>query len=91
MQPLESAAPLIIYIDFKSPYAYLAIEPTRKLLAELGVVADWRPFVLNIGSYLGTAKLAKTGEVKEQSALPSNGLGSSTPILIVAVTPICAR
>ena len=66
MQPLESAAPLIIYIDFKSPYAYLAIEPTRNLLAELGVVADWRPFVLNIGSYLGTAKLAKTGEVKEQ-------------------------
>ena len=66
MQPLESAAPLIIYIDFKSPYAYLAIEPTRNLLAELGAVADWRPFVLNIGSYLGTAKLAKTGEVKEQ-------------------------
>ena len=91
MQPLESAAPLIIYIDFKSPYAYLAIEPTRNLLAELGVVADWRPFVLNIGSYLGTAKLAKTGEVKEQKrSRPSNGLGSNTPILIVAVTPICA-
>ena len=33
MQPLESTAPLVVYIDFKSPYAYLAIEPTRKLLA----------------------------------------------------------
>lgn len=67
MKPLESDAPLIVYVDFKSPYAYLAIEPTRKLLAELGVIADWRPFVLDIGSYLGTAKLSKRGEVKEQS------------------------
>ena len=46
MQPLHSQAPLIIYIDFKSPYAYLAIQPTREMLAQLGLVADWRPFVL---------------------------------------------
>ena len=63
----DAQVPLIIYLDFKSPYAYLAVEPTRKMLAELGVVADWRPFVLDIGSYLGTAKLDKGGKVAEQS------------------------
>mgnify|MGYP006252401711 FL=1 len=67
MQPLDSAAPLIVYLDFKSPYAYLAVEPTRRMLAQQGAVADWRPFVLDIPSYLGSAKLGKSGEVKEQN------------------------
>ena len=67
MQPLQSAAPLIVYIDFKSPYAYLAVEPTRKMLAQHDLVADWRPFVLDIQSYLGSAKLGKNGKVAEQS------------------------
>ena len=52
LKPLDSEAPLIIYLDFKSPYAYLAIDPTRRLLSELGLIADWRPFVLDIPSYL---------------------------------------
>nr|MCS5637902.1 DsbA family protein [Myxococcota bacterium] len=66
--PFASAAPIIIYIDFKSPYAYLAIEPTRRMLARLGGVADWRPFVLDIPSYLGSAKLDKGGKkVAKQS------------------------
>ncbi len=65
--PQQSDAPLIVYIDFKSPYAFLAVEPTRKMLAANRILADWRPFVLNIGSYLGTAKLAKDGSVQQQS------------------------
>ena len=60
--PFKSEAPLIIYIDFKSPYAYLAVEPTRKMLLELGLIADWRPFVLDIPSYLGSASLDKEGK-----------------------------
>jgi 2-hydroxychromene-2-carboxylate isomerase len=66
LQPLYSDAPAIVYIDFKSPYAYLAIEPTRELERELGVRFDWRPFVLDIPSYLGSARLGKSGEVVEQ-------------------------
>ena len=62
-----SDTPLIVHIDFKSPYAFLAIEPTRQMLAKLGLQADWRPFVLDIGSYLGTAKLAKDGKVEKQN------------------------
>ena len=62
LEPLKSDAPLIIYIDLKSPYAYLSIEPTRHMVKDLGIVADWRPFVLDIPSYLGSAKLGKGGK-----------------------------
>ncbi|MEP6390613.1 MAG: DsbA family protein [Halioglobus sp.] len=67
LHPLQSDRPVIVYIDFKSPYAYLAVEPTRALERELGVEFDWRPFVLDIPSYLGSAKLDKSGKVAEQN------------------------
>lgn len=62
IKPLESEAPLIIYIDLKSPYAYLSVAPTREMLSKLNVIADWRPFVLDIPSYLGSAKLDTGGK-----------------------------
>ncbi|NND69702.1 MAG: hypothetical protein HKN19_19080, partial [Halioglobus sp.] len=67
LNPLRTDAPAIVYIDFKSPYAYLAVEPTRELERELGMQFDWRPFVLDIPSYLGSARLGKGGEVVEQN------------------------
>ena len=63
MHPTESDRPLIVYLDIKSPYAYLAWQPTRDLAAQLGIKVDWRPFVLDIPSYLGSAKLDKKGKV----------------------------
>ncbi len=69
--PLQSAHPAIVYLDFKSPYAYLAVEPTRRLEAELGIEFDWRPFVLDIPSYLGSAKLDAQGRVIEQERTPA--------------------
>ncbi|MGC1340808.1 MAG: DsbA family protein [Candidatus Binataceae bacterium] len=68
--PLASSAPLIVYIDYKSPYAYLAIEPTQALEDELGVEADWRPFTLDIPSYLGSARLNQEGKVVESERTP---------------------
>ena len=64
--PLASSAPLIVYIDYKSPYAYLAIAPTYALAEELGIEVDWRPFTLDIASYLGSAKLNSEGKVVEE-------------------------
>ncbi len=58
---------LAVYIDLKSPYAYLAIDPTRAMAAERGVPIDWRPFTLDIPSYLGSAKLAKGGRKVEKA------------------------
>src|SRR5579859_2524866 len=62
-EPLASASPLIVYIDFKSPYAYLAVEPTYAMAADLGIDIDWRPFTLDIASYLGSARLDDAGKV----------------------------
>ncbi len=63
--PLGSAAPLIVYVDYKSPYAYLAKDPTYAIEDELGIEIDWRPFTLDIPSYLGSARLDKEGRVVE--------------------------
>ncbi|HZP45073.1 MAG TPA: DsbA family protein [Candidatus Binataceae bacterium] len=44
------------YLDYKSPYAYLAIEPTRALEREAGVKFVWLPYVLEIPLFLGTVE-----------------------------------
>lgn len=62
LTPLESDAPLIVYVDVKSPYAFVAIRPTLALEAELGLQFDWRPLTLDIPSYLGSAE-KKAGKV----------------------------
>lgn len=56
MEVLKSDAPLIVYIDVKSPYAFVSIKPTLELEKELGVEFDWRPLTLDIPSYLGSAE-----------------------------------
>src|ERR1700674_5016655 len=70
LNPLASAAPLIVYIDYKSPYAYLAVDPTYALAEELGLEVDWRPFTLDIPSYLGSARLSQEGKVVENDRTP---------------------
>ncbi len=55
---------LAVYIDLKSPYAYLAIDPTRAMARARGVDVDWRPFTLDIPSYLGSAKVDAKGKVE---------------------------
>ncbi|MEQ8346047.1 MAG: DsbA family protein [Sneathiellaceae bacterium] len=57
---------LTVYVDIKSPYAYLAIEPTRRLARQCGVAIDWLPLTLNIPDYLGSARLDGEGRVVEQ-------------------------
>lgn len=74
MKALESDAPLIVYVDIKSPYAFVAIEPTLKLEAELGLRFDWRPLTLDIPSYLGSAR-KKEGKVVEANRSPTQWNG----------------
>ncbi|NQV95584.1 MAG: DsbA family protein [Sphingomonadales bacterium] len=59
MKALESKAPLIVYIDIKSPYAFAAIRPTLALEQSLDMHFDWRPLTLDIPSYLGSARKSK--------------------------------
>lgn len=62
--------PLSVYIDYKSPYAFIAKDPTYALEAEFGIEIDWYPLTLNIGSYLGTAKTDTAGKVVENNRSP---------------------
>jgi 2-hydroxychromene-2-carboxylate isomerase len=68
--PLHSSAPLIIYIDYKSPYAFLAKDPTYSLEDEFGIDVDWRPLTLDIPSYLGSARLDQQGRLVESHRTP---------------------
>ena len=73
--PLVSTAPLIVYIDYKSPYAYVAKDPTYRLADELGIEIDWRPITLDIPSYLGSARLDGAGKVAESNRTPEQWSG----------------
>ena len=53
----------IVYTDFKSPYAYLAQAEICELADAGGVSLDWRPYTLDIPSYLGSAELDAQGRV----------------------------
>ncbi len=72
---LRGDATLAVYIDMKSPYAFIAIEPTRAMAASLGVAIDWRPFTLDIPSYLGSARLDKKGRVASSNRTPQQWTG----------------
>jgi 2-hydroxychromene-2-carboxylate isomerase len=61
---------ITLYIDYKSPYAYLAKDPAYELAAETGAHIDWLPYTLNIADYLGSATLAPDGSVLESQRTP---------------------
>jgi 2-hydroxychromene-2-carboxylate isomerase len=56
-----------VYTDYKSPYAYLAKDLVYRLERDLPVHIDWRPYVLDIPSFLGSATLDAQGQVVEQN------------------------
>jgi 2-hydroxychromene-2-carboxylate isomerase len=70
MNALETGARLILYLDIKSPYAYLAKDPAKQLEHEFGIEFDWRPLTLNIPSFLGSARLDDKREVVEENRTP---------------------
>jgi 2-hydroxychromene-2-carboxylate isomerase len=64
------AASLIHYFDYKSPYAYLAQAQCYELESRSAGAIDWRPYTLDIPSYLGSAELDRSGKVIAQSRNP---------------------
>jgi 2-hydroxychromene-2-carboxylate isomerase len=62
-----SAHNLKVYIDYKSPYAYLAKDLAYDLERETGVRLDWLPYTLDIPSFLGSARVNAQGVVEEES------------------------
>ena len=66
MDVLKSNSPVIVYLDVKSPYAFISVQPTLALEQDLGLSFDWRPYTLDIPSYLGSAR-KEGGAVVESS------------------------
>jgi 2-hydroxychromene-2-carboxylate isomerase len=58
---------IIVYSDYKSPYAYLAKDLAYGLERDLPVRLDWRPYILDIPSYLGSARVDALGNVVEEA------------------------
>jgi 2-hydroxychromene-2-carboxylate isomerase len=58
---------IAVYTDYKSPYAYLAKDLAYALERDLGVRAEWLPYVLDIPSFLGSARVDADGGVLEES------------------------
>ncbi len=56
-----------VYTDYKSPYAYLAKDLVYELERDFPVRIDWLPYVLDIPSFLGSARLDEEGRVVEES------------------------
>ena len=59
-----------LYIDYKSPYAYLAVAPANQLAQETGLIIDWLPYTLDIPAYLGSAEVDASGKVLAESRNP---------------------
>ena len=85
MHPLKTDSPLIVYLDVKSPYAFVSVKPTLALERELRLEFDWRPYTLDIPSYLGSARKEKGAVVESSGCLlytspsPRDGLLSRMP------------
>jgi 2-hydroxychromene-2-carboxylate isomerase len=61
---------ITVYTDYKSPYAYLANGPIFQLAEEVSVALVWRPYVLDIPKYLGSALVDAAGNVLEEDRNP---------------------
>ena len=59
-----------IYIDFKSPYAYLAINPSIKFAKRNKLKINWLPCVLEIPDFLGSAKVDDQRNILESDRNP---------------------
>lgn len=51
-----SALTITLYIDYKSPYAFVAKAGAYRLEQDFDVTLDWLPYTLDIPSYLGSVE-----------------------------------
>ena len=51
------------YVDIKSPYAYLALDPAIEMFDQLGLHYNLLPYTLNIADYLGSATVNDEGKI----------------------------
>jgi 2-hydroxychromene-2-carboxylate isomerase len=57
---------LTVYIDYKSPYAYLAKDLVYEIERDCGVSVDWLPYDLDLAGFMGSARVDDNGRVLEE-------------------------
>lgn len=63
---MAASRTVTVYIDYKSPYAYLAKDLAYGLAEDIpDVTLDWLPYVLEIPKFLGSARVDGKGNVLE--------------------------
>ena len=67
-----------IYTDYKSPYAYLAKDLAYELERDRQVQLEWLPYVLDIPSFLGSARVDTDGTVLEEDPVRTSGVVCAT-------------
>ena len=60
---MDTPNTILVYSDYKSPYAFLAKDLIYELEDQFDVHLEWLPYALDIPSYLGSARLDERGEV----------------------------
>jgi len=59
-----------VYIDYKSPYAYLAKDFAYELQRDFPVRLDWLPYDLDLADFMGSARVDNSGQVIEERRTP---------------------
>ena len=56
-----------VYIDFKSPYSYVAVKPLIELAQAEAVLLDWRPFTLQLQRAYSRSDTGANADVEAQT------------------------
>ena len=59
-----------VYIDYKSPYAYLAKDLAYELESDFPVRLNWLPYDLDLADFMGSARVDDTRRVLEAQRTP---------------------
>jgi 2-hydroxychromene-2-carboxylate isomerase len=55
-----------VYIDYKSPYAYLAKDLVYELGRDCAARIDWLPYELDLAGFMGSARVDDSGRILEE-------------------------
>ena len=64
---MDQPKTIVVYSDYKSPYAFLAKDLIYELENEFATRLEWLPYTLDIPSYLGSARLDESGDIIEST------------------------
>ena len=67
---MSESSRIIVYTDYKSPYAFLAKDLAYGLERDLRVRVEWRPYLLDLASRYGSARVDANGRVLEENRDP---------------------